>query len=169
MAQERLVIANTTPLINFAEIDRVGLLRDLFGEVIVPQAVVDELQAKSELFPRAAVAWKAPFCHLRNPVNRVQVATLTRELHAGESECIALALESPSSLLLLDEIAAREVAEHHGLRFTGTLGCVRLARQLGLLDAVAPVLDALRTEARFWIGPELVDQVLRDAGEWPTP
>ncbi len=36
MAQERLVIANTTPLINFAEIDRVGLLRDLFGEVIVP-------------------------------------------------------------------------------------------------------------------------------------
>jgi predicted nucleic acid-binding protein len=167
MAHPGIVVANTTPLINFAEIDRLELLHSLFGELLVPVAVVAELQAKDPLFPKAAVASQAPFVHTRTPVNQALVATLRRELHAGEAECIALALEEPAALLLLDDVAARSVAEHHGLRFTGTVGCLRLAKQRCLIPAVAPLLNELRTKARFWLTQELVQQVLRDVGEVP--
>ena len=165
MVSEGIVIANTTPLINFAEVDRLELLRDLFGEVVAPKAVVDELQAKRGLFPKAASACEAPFVRVREAANRPLIATLTWELHEGEAECIALAIEAPPSLLLLDELAARSVAEHHGLRFTGTVGCLRLAKKRGLIPAIAPLLDELRQKARFWLTPGLIEQVLRDAGE----
>ena len=167
MAGQRVVIANTTPLINFAEIGRLELLRDLFGEITVPPSVVDELQAKRDLFPRAAVACEAPFVHVRDASNRALVDAMTRELHAGEAECIALAVEAGPALLLLDELAARGVAEHQGLRFTGTVGCLRLAKDLGLIDALAPLRVELRTKARFWLTRQVVDQVLRDADEQP--
>lgn len=39
----RRVIANTTPLIALANIDRLELLHELYGTIIVPQAVVDEI------------------------------------------------------------------------------------------------------------------------------
>ena len=39
----REVLANTTPLIALANIDRLGLLNKLYGTIIVPQAVMDEI------------------------------------------------------------------------------------------------------------------------------
>ena len=169
MAGQRVVIANTTPLINFAEIGRLELLRDLFGEIVVPQGVADELRAKRDLFPAAAVACDAPFVCLRHLANRALVEMFPWELHAGEIECIALAREYPSALLLLDELAAREVAEHYGLRFTGTVGCLRLAKDLGLIEAVGPILTDLRAKARFWLSPQLVEQLRCDVGEIAPP
>ncbi len=165
MGHPGIVVANTTPLINFAEIDRLELLHALFGELLVPVAVVAELQAKGGLFAKAAAASQAPFVHTRAPANQPLVATLRRELHAGEAECIALALEESAALLLLDDVAARGVAEYHGLRFTGTVGCLRLAKQRRLIAAVAPLFDELRSKARFWLNPELMQRVLRDLGE----
>lgn len=49
-----LIISNTMPLINFAEIGRMDLLEALFGALVIPPAVVSELTGKSSLFPRAA-------------------------------------------------------------------------------------------------------------------
>ncbi len=165
MASRRIVIANTTPLINFAEIGSIRLLRDLFGEVVVPEAVVAELLFKADLFPTAAAVPDEPFIRVRQVVNRPLVANLVRELHPGEAECLALGLDETSALLLLDDLAARSIAEYHGLRFTGTLGCLRLAKERGLLPALAPVLNELRVKARFWLTTELMQRVLRDAGE----
>lgn len=168
MASERLVIVNTTPLINFAEIGRVELLRELFGRVTVPTSVVAELRAKHDLFPSAAAAVSSPFLNVRDAAQRLSVASLAWELHEGEADCIALALESPSSLLVLDELAARNVAESHSLKFTGTVGCLMMAKDMGLIPAIAPLLDDLRAKSRFWLTRKLVERVLRDAGELPA-
>ena len=46
-----MIISNTTPLINFAEIGRMEVLEGLFGTLVIPPAVADELAAKSMLFP----------------------------------------------------------------------------------------------------------------------
>lgn len=37
-----IVVSNTTPLIGLASIERFGLLQDLFGEIVISQAVYDE-------------------------------------------------------------------------------------------------------------------------------
>ncbi len=160
-----VIISNTTPLINFAEIGRMDVLRALFGELVITPAVRDELTAKSELFPNAALVPALPNISLRAPADQLLVKGLAHQVHRGEAECLALAMEHPDSLLLLDDLAAREIALANGLLYTGTLGCVAKARQQALFPAVAPVLRELRTKARFWISDRLAEQILRDFGE----
>jgi predicted nucleic acid-binding protein len=165
MASRPVVIANTTPVINFAETGRLELLRQLFGEIVIPVAVADELKAKAQLFPLAAAASESPSVQVRPVVNPTLVTALRHELHAGEAECIALAIELQPSLLIMDDVAARGVAERRGLRITGSVGCLQLAKRLGFVPSVGPLLAELRDKARFWLSPRLIARVLRDAGE----
>ena len=160
-----LIISNTTPLLNFAEIGRMELLVALFGKLVIPPAVAAELTAKPGLFPNAARLPTLPGISALAPVDRPLVKGLTSRVHRGEAECLALALERPDSLLLLDDLAARELAATNGLRYTGTLGCLAEARQRGLISAIEPLLAELRVKARFWISDRLADRVLRAAGE----
>jgi predicted nucleic acid-binding protein len=90
---------------------------------------------------------------------------LTTRVHLGEAECLALALERPGSLLLLDDLAAREIARASDCLFTGTVGCLIEAKRQGLIKAIRPLLDALRTKARFWIADSLAERVLCDSEE----
>jgi predicted nucleic acid-binding protein len=160
-----VIICDTTPLINFAEIGQLDLLDRLFGEVVIHPAVVDELRGKQDIFPRAAAVAEAERFPVREPCDRHLTEALTRNLHPGESECLALAIENPGSLVLLDDLAARSVAESRGLPFAGTLGCIMNAKSRGWIEAVAPLLDDLRRSARFWISKGLEGAILRDAGE----
>ena len=160
-----LIISNTTPLINFAEIGRMDVLHALFGDLVRTPTVRDELTSKSELFPNAAQVPVLPRILLLAPADQLLVKGLAHRVHRGEAECLALAMEHPDALLLLDDLAAREIAVTNGLLHTGTLGCVAKARQQGLSPAVAPVLRELRTKARFWISDRLAERILRDFGE----
>lgn len=158
-----LIISNTTPLINFAEIGRMDLLEALFGSLVIPPAVASELTDKSSLFPRAAQVPSLGFISMRLPTDQLLVRSLASRVHPGEAECLVLAMEDPGSLLLLDDLGAREFAASNGLLYTGTLGCLAEAKKRGLISAIAPLLQELRAKARFWIADRLEDRVLRDA------
>lgn len=127
--ERRLIISNTTPLINFAEIGRVDVLRALFGPLIIPPAVVDELSRKAGLFPQAAQVPSSSDVTVREPVDHLLVKGLTGRIHRGEAECLVLAMENPGALVLLDDLAARAIATTHGILFTGTLGCLTEAKR----------------------------------------
>lgn len=163
--ESRLIISNPTPLVNFAEIGRMDLLAARFGKLVIPPAVAGELTAKPGLFPNAARVPTLPGISVQAPVDQLLVKGLTNRVHRGEAECLALAMEHPDSLLLLDDLAARELAATNRLLYTGTLGCLAEARQRGLISAIEPLLAELRTKARFWISDRLADRVLRAAGE----
>jgi predicted nucleic acid-binding protein len=77
----------------------------------------------------------------------------------------SLALEMGADLVLMDETEGRAVATSLQLATMGLLGVLLQARQLGLIPAVAPLLESLQQEARFWIAPSLREAVLRAAGE----
>ena len=86
------------------------VLHALFGDLVIPLAVRDELTAKSELFPNAAQVPVRPWIFLLAPADQLLVKGLANRGHRGEAECLAPALEHPDSLLLLDDLAAREIA-----------------------------------------------------------
>ena len=65
---------------------------------------------------------------------------------------------------VLDDLAARRCAQALGLRCTGTLGLLIIAKQRGLLPTVIPAIDRLR-EAGLYIGVSVVDAVRKIAGE----
>lgn len=164
MAEEGLIVSNTTPIINFAEIGRLDLLEALLGKVVVPPAVVDELLAKRDLFPKAGDA--AACFRIVPPKDQLLTRGFRAVTHAGEAECLALAMENPGSLLLLDDLQARAMASANGLPFAGTLGLLVEAKARGLVDAVAPLIRELRVSARFWISFELETRVMKDVGEF---
>lgn len=165
MADQRLIICNTSPLIILAEIDLLDLLGELPGRVCIPPAVRAELLGKSGLFPKAAVAADSDCFSLLAPADGLLVRSLSTTLHRGEAECLALGMEHPGSLLILDDLSARAMASANGLPFTGTLGILAAAKSQGRLSALAPVLHELRTRARFWISPQLERTILLEAGE----
>jgi predicted nucleic acid-binding protein len=152
-------------LINFAEIGRMDLLQQLFGEIVIPTAVADELRLKSKRFSRAATVCDLPFVRVQSAKNQELVDTLHHEIHKGEAECIALALEQSSAVLILDDLAARMVAQQRGLPMIGTIGCLQVAKRDGLISQIAPLLRDVRNKARFWLSPRLIERVLEDAHE----
>jgi uncharacterized protein len=160
-----MIISNTTPLINFAEIGRMDLLATLFGTLVVPPAVEAELMAKATLFPLAAAVPASAIVRRMSPTDTLLVTELSNRVHLGEAECLTLAMEHPRSLLLLDDLAARELAAANGLLHVGSLGCLAVAKQRGLIAQIKPLLRDLRQKARFWITERLEAKILRDAGE----
>ncbi len=80
----------------------------------------------------------------------------------GEREALALAAEMPGAILSIDDGLARRYADILRVRFTGTAGVLAKAKQQGLLDAVAPVLDRLAA-LQFRLDTQTRAAVLRQA------
>ncbi|MFB2838283.1 DUF3368 domain-containing protein [Floridanema evergladense] len=85
-------------------------------------------------------------------------------LGAGEQEAIALAVEIPDSLVILDDGLARRYAKTLGVQLTGTLGVILKGKQSGYLSEIMPVLDRLDSLG-FRLDSSTRASVLRLAGE----
>ncbi|RNI15756.1 DUF3368 domain-containing protein [Methanohalophilus sp. RSK] len=90
---------------------------------------------------------------------------LKRELHAGEAETIALAIEQQPDVVFLDESEARRVANLYGLRITGIIGILMRAKSEGRIRSLQDELDKLRNETGFCIDDKLYNRVLQYAEE----
>jgi predicted nucleic acid-binding protein len=152
-----IVVSDTSVVTALIQIGRIDLLAGIFGAVVIPEAVADELAVSHVALP----AWIRTMC-VRN---KRMVEDLFIELDAGESEAIALASELGADFLLMDEKLGRAAAQRAGLTTIGLLGVVIAAKRKGLLCSVAPMIRDLREQASFWISSELEARVLRDAGE----
>lgn len=159
------IVSNASPLINLARIGRLDLLRQLYGELSIPEAVWHEVVVQGTGQPGADEVKAATWIKRQAVTNQALVRALQQELDAGEAEAIALALEVEAELLLMDEHLGRETARHLGLRYTGLIGVLIEARRKGLIGAVKPLLDALRDIAGFRVSDALYERVLQDEGE----
>ena len=158
------VVADTSPLIALERIGHLDLLKHLYRILWVPPAVRREL-----LEGYRQLGWPNPLQDAawirvsRRPLH-VSSQLLRVQLGAGESEALALAMQSPSSLLLIDEAAARTVAQAIGLRYTGTLGVLLKAKANGLIPEIRPLLDRL-IQRTFHVSEPLYRETLALAGE----
>ena len=120
-----LVVSDASPLIALHQIDEFELLRGLFGEAVIPPAVAREVTPGVPLPPWVQTRT------LRQPMAR---EILRASLGPGESEAIGLAQEINAEWLLVDDRAARRLAEGLGLAVAGTLGLLVRGKEKGLLD-----------------------------------
>ena len=119
-----IVIADTTPIITLLKLERLELLEKIFGQVIIPNAVYEELTANQKYLSEAKAIGDCSFLK-RGEVSDRQAIKILREvvgLDAGESEAIALADEQGADLLIIDERKGRRAAKQMGLKITGTIG-----------------------------------------------
>ena len=89
------VISNTSPLLNLAIIDHLFLLPEQFGQIYIPPAVFTELKINQDLPGSRALeaAVNQGWLISQAVENTLLVNLLRRDLHQGESEAIALAVE----------------------------------------------------------------------------
>ena len=157
------IICNTSPLQYLHQIGQLSIIPALVGSIIVPPAVLIELDAgiaKGLDLPQPeTLKW----VRIQAPIS-AKAASLITDLGPGESQVLMLALEMPGSVALLDDALARRVAVAKGIPIKGTLGLLLDAKRAGHLTVVRPSLDRLQ-ELGFRLAQQTQDAVLKLAGE----
>jgi predicted nucleic acid-binding protein len=151
-------VANSSPLIALQQIGQLDLLRALFGDIAMPPAVAAEITPSIPTIP----GW----LRIQPLAQPLAAHVLQAALGAGESEALSLAVELTAARAVIDERAARRVAEGMGIPVIGTLGMLLLAKRRGLIPAVRPLIDDLLRHD-FRVADDLLENVLRSAGEAP--
>ena len=158
-----LVISNTSPLFYLHRLRQLEVLQALYQQIIVPEAVRDELHVgriQGEDTPELA---DYDWITIRS-VQVPEVLTLITDLGAGEAQVLALALEEPGSLVIVDDRFARAVAQIRNIRMTGTAGVLLKAKQEGHITTVAPLLDQM-AQMGFRLSDTVRGMILSLAGE----
>ena len=148
-----IVVADTSPINYLVQIACDSLLPDLYQRVIIPEAVVDELDHPSS--PLSVKRWLLSlpaWIDVRRTSSSSDPAL--DALDPGERDAILLAKEEHADLLLIDERRGRLEAQRRGLATTGTLGVLLTAHEKGLVDAQVAYIR-LTKETSFRTTPEL--------------
>jgi predicted nucleic acid-binding protein len=160
-----IVVSDASSLISMAAVGRLELLHTLYGTIVIPEGVYQEIAARGAGRPGANEVSTSPWVERRAVQNGPLVAALMARLGPGEAEAIALAVEAQANFLLMDERLGRAEAARIGLQVLGLLGVLKHAKSQGHLGAIKPVLDELVTKAGIRLSPSLYTRVLQDEGE----
>ena len=147
-----IVVSDTTPLISLLKIDRIDLLEKLFGQVLIPQAVFEELTADERFKLEADQISSKQFIIVKAVQNSESASILKRAtgLDQGESEAIVLTDELNADVLLMDEAKGRAVSSQMGLKIMGTIGILMAAYEEKELtaDEVKWCIEGLQNAGR---------------------
>jgi predicted nucleic acid-binding protein len=148
-------ITNTSPMVYLHRIGALNWLPNLFDEVWIPSAVVRELEEGIQR------GYDVP-----GPSEYTAIPSewLALDLGPGEIAAMALAMENPSCIVLLDDRRAREIAQAAGLKVWGTLKVLLEAKAQGLTPSIEPLVGRL-SESGMWISEGIRQRILILAGE----
>ena len=135
-----IVVSDASPLINFAIIGNLELLPKLFGEVILPQTVFEELTIKGESMAGADEIREADWIRVKSCTNQSLLLALRNQIDPGEAESIVLALELSADLILMDERMAGELPRNFNSPLLARSAC------LGMPNGTA----ISRPSSRYW-------------------
>ena len=150
-------VVNASPLILLARVGREDLLRDLPDRVVVPRAVVAEIDAGPAGDPARQALALSQFEIVDTPAPSTEI--LGWDLGAGETAVLSLAASEPNWTAILDDAAARKCARSFSIAIKGTLAVVIMARQRRLIPSAADLIRALQS-AGYRIDNRLVREVL---------
>jgi hypothetical protein len=161
------VVSNTSPILNLAVIGKLSLVHDQFGDILIPNSVLEELRIKENLPGSQTIrkALKEGWLRIHKVSDQSLVRVLQRELDKGEAEAITLAVQVKAEWILLDEKEGRKIAKSLGLKVAGILGILLRARHEGRLPSMQKAMDQLRDRAGFHIGGELYADLMIKSGE----
>ncbi|MEQ9378484.1 MAG: DUF3368 domain-containing protein [Imperialibacter sp.] len=129
---QKVTVVDTSCLILLTKIEQLGLLYKLFGTITITRTIAEE-------YGHPLPKW----VQIINP-KEDSLKIFKAFLDAGEASAIALIMETPSSLLIIDELKGRKVAKEIGIMFTGTLGVLKLASRKGLIPNMPEVVEKIK-------------------------
>ena len=159
-----IVVSDSTILIGLVKIGKLHLLREIFSKIFIPEEVFKEVVERGKGKPGSKVIKEAAWIEVKPVKDKIQVSFLLGSLEKGEAEVLVLARELEADLILLDEEKARKSAVIAGFEIMGLLGLFILAKNLGLIYEVRPLVDELMIK-KFRISDIIIEKTLKKAGE----
>lgn len=157
-----IVVSDTSPITNLIQIGKLDLLKQIFGEIIIPQKVFEELSIYEE---HKDILTQQDWIKIEAVNNKALVSQLEEKLDAGEAEAIILAQELNAQFLIIDERKGREIASQFGLNIVGLLGVLIQGKKKGYLNELKPILNHLINEIGFRVSVELYKRILQEVNE----
>ncbi len=145
----KIIISDTSCLILFHKIGEFDLLRRVYVNISTTPEVAEEF---SEQLPK--------WIKLESVKDKKYQSFLETQVDLGEASAIALAIEMEEPLLLLDDLKARKLARKLNLKFTGSLGVINKAKQIGAIDKVKPIVNKILS-TDFRISKQIIHELLR--------
>lgn len=149
------VVSNTSPLRYLIVINQANLVQQIFGQILIPRGVEQELVHPSA--PEAIRQWmsqKPAWLEIRD-LTQPPDPELAQRLDQGEAEAIRLALDLHADFLLIDEFRGRQIATARSITVIGTLGILLESYRQGRVQNPLEVLSELQGE-RFRVSRRLV-------------
>jgi predicted nucleic acid-binding protein len=115
-----VIISDTSSLSNLINIGRLDLLEKLYNNVTITPEIYNEYKLK---FKDELPNWITT----KEVKNKEKVIEINKEYGIGESSAIALALETPNTLIIIDDQEAKLYASKIGLSVIGTIGVIKQA------------------------------------------
>ena len=171
------MIADASPLIAFAKIQKLNLLEILFSKVLITELVARELgiskSSISSQFPESKALLDAITDGWLIITNNAQIANnpyqpINPGVDEGEASAIALAIEKQTELpgipLFIDDRCGRAEASLRGLKIIGSAAILVLAKEYKLIDSCAALLGQMRRNG-YYLSDELIAAVLSQVNE----
>ncbi len=149
----KTIISDTSCLIILTSIGELELLHKLYGQITTTLDIAAE-------YGEALPEW----VEIMTVTDKSKQLLLELQIDKGESSAIALALEIPDSMIILDDGKARRIASQLGIIYTGSIGVIVKAKLQGFIPSIKPTIAKIK-QAGFRLSPEIELQALKQAKE----
>ena len=148
LKMDKIVISDTSCLILLTKIGKLDLLQKLYKSVYITPEIESEF---NQIIPN--------FIEILEVKDKQKQMLLEFQIDKGEPSGIALALEIPEAIIILDDNKARKIATKLSLKVTGTLGVIINAKKRGFIDDAIKILEDIKN-TDFRISTELEKEFL---------
>ncbi|MBU2506732.1 MAG: DUF3368 domain-containing protein [Bacteroidetes bacterium] len=149
----KIIISDASCFIVLEKINEIDLLHKIYGQIITTKEVASEY---GQPLPDWIIIKET------SDIYRKQILGL--QLDKGEASIIGLAIETPGSTIIQDDLRARTIAQKLGIEITGTVGVIVKAKLNGIIPSIKPYLNKIRKNG-FHLTEEIEKQALFIAGE----
>ena len=149
----RIIISDPSGFIILTNIGELELLRKVYGQIVTTPEIAAE-------FGEPLPEW----VEIAEAKDKYRQTILELQIDKGESSAIALALETPDSVVILDDYKARRIAERLGITFTGTIGVIIKAKLNGIIPSIKPIIEKIK-QTDFRLSDELELLALKETDE----
>jgi len=149
----KAIISDTSCFIILTNVGELDLLQKVYGQIVTTPEIVAE-------FGEPLPEW----VEIAEVKDKYRQTILELQIDKGESSAIALALETPDSVVILDDYKARKIAERLGVTFTGTIGVIIKAKLNGTIPSIKPIIEKIK-QTDFRLSVEIETQALKEADE----
>ena len=162
-----IVVSDSTPLMHFAKVGKLELLKSAYGELVISNAVFEETVSEGILLGEedAFLIEKevGKWIKVVAPQDDATHFSKKYKIHEGEAASILLAMQLDADFLLINEKDGRMAAKDSGVKIKGTIGVISDCIKREIIkpaEAIEILLEFKNNPSEYWINPDIIDMAI---------